>query len=81
MGILIDMDNKRVFTLTLAADVDLVVRAEDAGRLWNGWAVPILTDEQAAFVGVALGEPELKAGPCDGLCWEGASVKLSERDR
>jgi hypothetical protein len=57
------------FTLTIGPDVALTIRAEDSGRIWNGFAVPILTAEQAAIVGAAIGEP-LTAGPSEGLTWE-----------
>lgn len=60
---------KQTFRLTLDTDVELVIRAEDSGRTWNGYAVPILTAEQAAIVGVATLD-HLDAGPCEGLTWE-----------
>jgi len=59
----------RTYSLTLDNGSDLTITAEDAGRTWNGWAVPILTTEQAATVGRAIGE-SLTAGPADGLTWE-----------
>lgn len=59
---------KQSFSLTVAADTELVIRAEDSGRTWNGYAVPILTAEQALIVSAALCE-HIDAGPAEGLTW------------
>lgn len=61
---------KQTFTLTIGRDVELTVMAEDSHRMWNGFAVPILTADQAAIVGAAINEPNLAAGESDGLQWE-----------
>ena len=60
----------RCFTLPLGIGVELRVWAEDSDRTWNGFAVPILTSDQAEIVGRAIGESDLLAGASDGLTWE-----------
>lgn len=64
-----------MFTLTVGPDVELHIVAEDSGRTWNGFAVPILTNDQAAIVGHAIGEPDMLGGESDGLQWEVALVE------
>lgn len=60
---------KQTFTLTIGPDVELNVVAEDSGRMWNGYAVPVLTREQADVVGAAICD-HLDVGPSEGLTWE-----------
>jgi hypothetical protein len=60
----------QTFTLPIGTGIELHLLAEDSGRTWNGYAVPILTDQQAATVGAAIGEADLQAGESDGLQWE-----------
>lgn len=59
---------EQTFSLTLESG-DFTIRAADSGRTWNGYAVPLLTAEQAAQVADAIGEP-VQAGESAGLTWE-----------
>jgi hypothetical protein len=70
---------KQTFTLTVGPDMELNVLADNSGRLWNGFPVPILTAEQAEIVGRALGET-LTAGPADGLTWETPDYEVVRGD-
>lgn len=63
----------QTFTLTIAAGVVVHVLAEDGGRTWNGYAVPVLNAQQATLVGQMLGEHDWLPGESDGLCWEVAA--------
>lgn len=47
----------------------IIIHAPDSGRTWNGYAVPVLTDAQAAFVARFANETPIPAGPSDGLTW------------
>lgn len=57
------------FTLSIGPEIELKITAPNSGRTWNGHAVPILSAEQAAIIGPAIGEPDLQAGESDGLTW------------
>lgn len=63
-------DHRCKFSLTIGTDVELVVVARHSGRKWNGFDVPVLTADQAALVGTAIGESDSAAGESDGLQWE-----------
>lgn len=60
---------KHQFSLSIGVDIAITIQAEDSGRTWNGHAVPVLTDDQAAIIGAAIGEPDMAAGESDGLSW------------
>lgn len=64
----------QTFTLPMGTGIEIRILAEDSGRKWNGYAVPVLTQQQADVVGYALGEKDWLAGESDGLQWEIAAT-------
>lgn len=57
------------FSLTLDSGAEFTIDAEDSGRTWNGFPVPILTAEQAAVVAETIGDPYMVTGEASGLTW------------